>query len=400
MNKFVSPWDQIAAITGSYYSATATYPSGPEAGSDIYTPPASKFFVAGQGAPARHANYALKAVGDVASQGVLHNAMVFTAGRDWAGATIDTVAWSHSNRQFIVGSHTSATASKVTASRGPHLNGEVQLDNTASFKATNVLDVGGAIWEFTIPSSNVGKIVASTVTYFALSFGTVLASALSTSASIVIGTSGTATTAYKLAGTASTSLSTTTTGFDVSSTATWFVAQASPGSGPALFATRGTVGTLIWRTADGTSVTSLTRPDSTHYLAGLAWDSDQSLFVSCTFNAGVPTWYSSPDGITWTLMVGPLAPTGVAITSNVQFDICMGIWFIVGNQITTTNQCNGNGASLVTTLIYSLDHGQTWAVADLDMLTPSANSARITHADNRIMVWTDTDLAVSGRFGA
>lgn len=401
--RFLNPWDDTLAVAGSVY-ATPVYPSGSESGQALYTAPATKHFQAGQGGPARHVNWALKNVGDASLQAALHKSMgsEFRGAKNWQGNTIDCAVWSPTNRQFVVGSHSSSTASVVSASREADSAGTLVLESSGAFPAQALLDDGSSVWAFVVAASlNGTRITSSTATGFTVipSSATARSAAHSSSASLIVTTDGTNIKISTLSGTTASVLSTTTTGFDASTTATWFMAQPDVAQGPVVFATRGTVGTLIWSSADGTSVTSLTRPDSTHYLAGLAYDDVQGLFVACTTTAGVMSFYSSPDGSTWSAMSGPVSPSNATITGNLQFDICCGVWLIAGNQLTPTGFVHGMGAALQTFGMYSLDYGVTWYPCDFEMLSPSADSVHVRHSDSRFMVWTDSDIAISGRLG-
>src|SRR6185437_534814 len=167
--KFVNPWDATFAVTGSVYSATPTYASGAESGLAIYTAPASKIFSPEIGAPARNMNWVLKALGDLALYGLQTQAMTFHEAKDWFGNTLDCAAWSPSNGQCVIGSHSSATASGVSASRHGRASASLVLDNTmGAFPATALLDSGSGIWEFSAQGSSTtsGLATSSTVTYY------------------------------------------------------------------------------------------------------------------------------------------------------------------------------------------------------------------------------------------
>lgn len=399
--RFLNPWDATLAVAGSPY-ATPVYAAGPESGTAIYTAPATKFFTAGQGAPARNVNWAVKAVGDAALTAALHKAMgtEFRGAKNWQGNTIDCAIWSRTNRQFVVGSHASATASVVSGSREADSSGTIVLTSQGAFPAQALLDDGSSIWLFnTAPAVQVHASTVTTWISAPPALTNARLAAMSSSASLVVAGNGTTATILNLIGTAFNTLASTTTGFDPSTTATWFMAQPDVGQGPVLFATRGTIGTLIWRSVDGTSVTSLTRPDSLHYLAGLAYDDVQGLFVACTANNGVLSFWSSADGSTWAAMSGPVQPASVTVTGNIQFDICCGVWLIVGSQIAPTSFIHGSGAALQTWGMYSIDYGVTWYPCDFEMLSPVSDSTHVRHSDSRFMVWTDSDIAVSGRIG-
>ena len=242
--KWINGWDASQAVTGSVY-ITPTFASGPESGDAIYTAPATKYFSAGQGAPARNVNWALQQVGANALQAIQHQAMKFSVGHNWSGTiTMRHPCQARSNRGFVVG--TSTTLSVV---RDVDNLGRLDVFQPAAGNPRVALDDGTRIWEFE-DSGGVARFIAGSTT---ISSGTALAGLTQPfaarqvgTASMLVGTSGTGVLLWTLSGTSFTTVSTPPGTFNFSSTALWGSAQAFLGAttatGSAVFYAKGSTG--------------------------------------------------------------------------------------------------------------------------------------------------------------
>src|SRR6185312_2859237 len=119
------------------------------------------------GAPARNMNWVLKALGDVAVQGLQHQAMRFVSAKDW-GTVLDA-AYARTNRGFVA-----AVAGTVSFSRDGRNTGAAALTPTSSTITSRVLlhDDGFHILDLEVEPGLSSKIASSsTVTSSQLAGG-------------------------------------------------------------------------------------------------------------------------------------------------------------------------------------------------------------------------------------
>ncbi len=415
--KFINPWDATQAINGSPYGVPV-YASGAESGTAVYTAPASKFFTPEIGAPARHVNWALKALGDVAVQGLQHQAMRFTAAKDWTAGKILAACYARSNKGFVA-----LSASTVTISRdGRVTNAQIVAQTSSTLTSRLVYDDGFHVLDLEIEPTSNSKIASSTTVTsshlaqgndFYPNAGVTIGSGTSSHTLLVGVDLSPAVTAYTYSGTATTPATSTVTvsaGTFPTGTATqWSACQAFLGSntatGPGLIYSRGDATKNYLKTTDGIALTSGTMSTVANRLADIAYDADQSVFVAALYSStgSAVKFATSPDGVTWTnsaTATGPAnfaAPSGI-LDGTVAFTICAGVWFLASTQIRFPNSVILASDPAVSA-IYSLDYGQTWYPATVDITSVTGGTLKCITTPDQILVKTDSDLALSGRIG-
>ena len=395
-------------MTGSVY-IVPTYASGPESGTSIYTAPATKYFTAGQGAPARNVNWALQQVGGNAVQTAQHQAMRFQVAHNWSGTiTMKHPCQARSNRGFVVGTGTS-----VSVVREPNNLARLDLFTPAVGTPLVALDDGTRIWEFE-SSGGVARFIAGSTT---ISSGTALTGLATPFAarqvganSMLVGSSGTAVVLWTLSGTAFSTVATPPGTFNFSSTALYGSAQAFLGAttatGSAIFYAKGSTGASMLTTPDGVTAAAIALPTGVNIVDDIAYDDVQGLFVMAghSSTSSVVKFYTTPNPPTsWTASSTAAGPASFATSSaggETAFGICCGVWLLCTTSNQYTNFVYGTSSATRVCGLYSLDFGQTWYPANLDMNLPTSQlSLRIVSGVDQFMVLLDSDIAMSGRLG-
>ena len=112
-----------------------------------------------------------------------------------------------------------------------------------------------------------------------------------------------------------------------------------------------------------------------------------------------PTTWTASATATGTLNVEVLSG---AADGSVAFGICCGVWLVIMGSNQYPNFVFGtSGQSLLRVCaLYSLDFGQTWHPANLDMNPMTlGNSLRVIPGVDQFLVLTDSGIAMSGRLG-
>jgi hypothetical protein len=281
------------------------------------------------------------------------------------------------------------------------------------------LDDGVRIWEFE-DSGGEARFIAGSTTVASSTALTGLAMPLaarqitgSPSASMLVGTSGTAILLWTFASTAFTPVTTPTATFNFTTTALWGSAQsflgATTATGSVMFYAKGsTVASAIVTSDCSTTANTVAMalPSGYNLLADIAYDDVQSQFVACVYSSTGSTlhFYTTPNPpTTWTLSAtatGPSSFTFSAAGGEVAFGICCGVWLVATTAYQYANYVYGTSPQGRVCAFYSLDFGQTWYPANLDMNIPtSALSLRIVSGVDQVMIMTDSDVAMSGRLG-
>lgn len=410
--RWLNIWDATQAVTGSVY-IVPTYASGPESGTAIYTAPATKYFTAGQGAPARNVNWALQQIGASAVQAAQHQAMRFQVGHNWSSSiTIKHACQARSNRGFVVG-----TASTVSVVREPNNLSRLDIFPPAVGLPYVALDDGTRIWEFENNAGGTARYMAGSST---VSSGTALTGLATPFAarqiganSMVVGTSGTGLVLFTTSGTAWVSVAKPTGTFNSSTLSLWGSAQAYLGAttatGSAIFYAKGLTSNAAIATSDCSTTANtlaLTLPATSDTLADIAYDDVQGLFVACCYSStsSVLKFFTTPNPpTTWTASATATGPASLvfnAIAGEVAFGICCGVWLVVSTTNQFTHYVSGTSSQYRPCAFYSLDFGQTWYPANLDMnIESDLTTIRIASGVDQFMVYHDGDVAMSGRLG-
>ena len=410
--KFVNPWDATQAINGSVYG-TPVFASGAESGTSVYTAPASKFFTPEIGAPARHVNWVLKGLGDVAIQGLQHQSMQFFGAGTWAPTCI---GYARSNRGFVVGSSTTVT---FTRDGNVSHGSLIMIPSVGQPKVVH--DDGTHIVEFENSGAIVKFASSSTVTSTVTTGSTVPFAAATVGAnSVLIATSGTAAIAFGWSSTVSLPTISTVAvpagTFNFSSTALWGSAQVFKGAttttGNVLFYSRGSLSNNALFSPDCVTLSKSTWTGLTGYdkIADVAYDADQSVFVAACYSStgSALKFFTSADGAAvWALSATATGPANLqvpsgAVDGTVAFTICAGVWFIAITSNQFANYVYGTSADSGKRVVgmYSLDYGQTWYPAAIDMAAASSGATlKLVSSVDQILVKHDSDIAISGRIG-
>lgn len=405
--RFKNPWDASQTIAGSVYG-TATYASGAEVGLPVYTAPATKYFTPEIGASARHNNWALQQLGEAARTGLIHQAMVFKAATDWPSTNLFAVEHARHNRAFLVsalnGVYLTDDGTKAAA---------VQLYSTTASRAT-MWDAGDHIWDIDDGVNDTHRVDSTSVTNTNDAGSVGLVGGTIGTKSIYLYTSGTAVSAQAISGTTWTTTTVPAGTYASSTISVWGRSQAflgaSTATGPLLFFSRDASTHNYLYTTDGTTLNKGTWPvsSSTTQICDVAYDDVQNCFVLCTRPNSTPsplTFYTSSDGITWTVSNTATGPGGTALTGpyadgSTAFKIVCGVWIVA-----TTVQYDGaifgaSGGSGVTVFTYySADFGQTWYPANMIPMFSTTGAVKIAHTLTRAAIYTDKGICLSGRLG-
>lgn len=417
--KFINPWDATQAITGSVYSATPTYASGAEVGLAVYTAPASKLFTPGIGAPARHENWALKALGDLAVQGLQAQAMQFQSAKDWTTGKIVSACYARANKGFVV-----QTSSTVTISRdGKHTNAMFVTQTASTLTARLVHDDGFHVLDLEIEpgvGSKVFSLSSSATTQLAQGNDFYPNAALTigsgtTSHTLLVGVDLVPSVqAYTYSGTATTPATSTVTmpsgSFPTGTATQWGACQvfrgATTATGPGLIYSRGDSTKNYLKTTDGATLTSGTMTTGIgNRLADISYDDVQSLFVAALYSStgSVVKFATSPDGVTWTNSTTATGPASFTVGSgiadgSVAFTICAGVWILAATNIRFPNSIVEQLDPPVSA-VWSGDFGVTWQACQVDMFSSTGATVRLIKTPNQVAIKTDSDIAVSGVIG-
>lgn len=404
--RWINVWDDKKTITGSVY-LTPTYASGPEAGQPVYTAPATAHMTPGQGAPARHMNYALFQLGDDRIKADQHTAMVFRMGVDWPSTKVFAVEQGRKNRAFLVSALNGIYLTENDAS----LAGSLQLYSTTAARSV-LWDAGDHVWDIDDGVNDTHRIESTSVTNTNDATTRGVIGGVLGSNSLYLYTSGTALGAQSITGTSWTSTGVPSGTYASSTTSVWGRSQvflgANTATGPLLFFSRDVSTNNYLYSTDGLTLNKGTWPVSTSAtkICDVGYDDVQSAFVLCTrpTAGGQCSFYTSPDGVTWTVSAtatGPVSSTYVAPTDgSTAFKVLCGVWLMA-----TTVQYSGAvfGTATISGVAvfcyYSLDYGVTWYPGNILPGVGSAGLVRIAHSVNRFCVNTDKWLAISGRVG-
>jgi hypothetical protein len=413
--KFISIFDDTKTVTGSVY-LTPTYSSGTESGQPMRTAPATLHMTPDIGAPARHMNYVLFGLGDNQVKTAQHQAMRFTAGKDWPSTSVHCATVAKANRGFHV-----ITSATVSFTRDARLTGALSLAASNGL-AKVVHDDGFHIVSCEVEPGVSSKVIsASTVTNVSLGGGlgfTPLAAATLYGNTLVLGTSGTSLLAGKYSGTASTITTTSVTmpggTYNASSTSQWNTAQvfsgATTSTGPAIFYSRGFSNTtssymISYTGTDLTGFGWLGSGFTTDSLADIAYDDVQGLFIAAGYSStgSRVSFFTSPNGQAWTASSTATGPAQMVVGGSVVFTICSGVWFLAttgSSPADFDNFAYGTGTSGGRVCaVYSLDYGVTWYPAYVDMVSCTAGTLRAKSSVDQILLSSDSDVCLSGRIG-
>ena len=410
--RFVNLWDDTKAVTGSVY-LNPTYSSGVESGLAMRTAPATLHFTAGQGAPARHMNFALFGTNDNWIKAAQHKGMQFASGRDWFTSTLTNITCigvARSNRGFIVANDLS-----VKVLREPRQT-DASTIMLAAVVPLVVHDDGFYIADFEVGSDFFAS--SSTVSGTAFSGTAVPLAAASIAAnSMLVSTNAGAIVAFTYSGTGLLPTSSTVTvpsgTYTVATTASWGTAQpfvgASTATGNVIFYARGAKNEYLVST-DCVTLSKGAFTGVTHdRIMDVAYDVDQGAYVLAAFSSTGSTvaFYTNPSSTgTWTLSATATGPSWLSLSSAdpCGFTICSSVWFMVTAKAPPNAVFGVSGDALARAFgVYSLDYGKTWFPADLEMAnldqTSDGIKLKVVSSVDQILVASACDVAISGRLG-